>query len=97
MKDVKIKLGKPFPNYVDIEIFDFVNGKERKRAGATADYSEIDIKPYLKEKKTLDEVVNSYDEWLKNTLKRYLLEECNIVSGHEEFLSVISSNIKKYF
>lgn len=97
MKDVKIVLGKPFPSYVEISIYDIVDGKERRRAGITADYSEIDIKPYIKEGKTLDEVVQSYDEWLDNTLRRHLLDYCNIVSGHEEYLAVIREKIARYF
>ncbi len=97
MKDIKIVMGKPFPNYVDISIFDFQNGKERRRAGITADFSEIDIAPYKKEGMSEDEVTAKYEEWLMNTVRRYLLDDCNIVEGKEEFLDTIRKSIKRYF
>ena len=97
MRSIKLVLGKPFPSYIELSIVDVTEGTERRRAGITADYSEVDIKPLVKNGLTLDEAVQSYDEWLNKTLRRYLLDECEIISGHDEFLKIVRESITKYF
>lgn len=97
MRKVKLVIDKPFPSYAEIYIIDVTSGKEVRRAGLTAEYSEYDVKPLVKKGMTIDEAVKDYDEWLQKTLKRFLLDECEIVSGHSEFLQTIRNNIEKYF
>ncbi|MBQ4339955.1 MAG: hypothetical protein IJC41_03030 [Firmicutes bacterium] len=97
MRTIKLVMGKPFPSYVEMSIVDITEGKERRRAGITADYSEVDIKPLIKQGYSLEEAVKSYDDWLNKTLRRYLLDECEIISGHEEFLNIVRESIAKYF
>ncbi|MBR6700654.1 MAG: hypothetical protein IKL72_02885 [Firmicutes bacterium] len=97
MRRIKLVMGKPFPSYVEMSIVDVTEGNERRRVGITADYSEVDIKPLIKQGYSLEEAVQSYDKWLKKTLRRYLLDECEIISGHEEFLNIVRESITKYF
>ena len=97
MRKIKLVMDKPFPSYVDVSIVDVTEGNEIRRAGITADYSEVDVRPLIKKGMSLDEAVQSYDEWLENTLRRFLLDDCEIVIGHQEFLDIIKEHIEKYF
>lgn len=97
MRKIKLVMEKPFPSYMDVSIVDVTGENEVRRAGITADYSEIDVKPLIKKGMSLSEAVQSYDDWLNNTLRRFLLDDCEIVSGHEEFLNIIEEHIAKYF
>ena len=46
---------------------------------------------------SLEDAMQDYDDWLHRTLRRYLLDECEIVEGREELLQIIRERIGKFF
>lgn len=97
MKKIKLGLGAPFRNSVDISIIDVTTGDERKRGVMTAEYSEWDIKPLKDKGLDLDGVVCDYEDWIFRTLKRHLLDECEVVEGMEEFKAIVRERVKDFF
>ncbi len=97
MKKIKLVMERPFPTNVDIHIIDVTEGKERRRGGLTAEYAKIDLKPVLDRGGSLEDAIQDYDDWLHRTLRRYLLDECEIVEGREELLQIIRERIGKFF
>ena len=94
MKKIKLVMERPFPTNVDINIIDVTEGKERRRGGLTAEYAKIDLKPVLDRGGSLEDAIQDYDDWLHRTLRRYLLDECEIVEGREELLQIIRERKK---
>ncbi len=97
MKKIKLVMERPFPTNVDINIIDVTEGKERRRGGLTAEYAKIDLKPVLDRGGSLEDAMKDYEDWLYRALRRYLLDECEIVEGREELLQIIRERIGKFF
>lgn len=97
MKKIKLVTERPFPTNVDISIIDVTEGKERRRGGLTAEYAKIDLKPLLDRGASLEEAVQDYEDWIYRALRRYLLDDCEIVEGLDELLKIIRERIEEYF
>jgi hypothetical protein len=97
MKKIKLVMDRPFPTNVGISIMDVTDGQERRRGGLTAEYARIDLKPVLDRGGSLEDAMEDYDNWLRGALRRYLLDECEIVEGREELMQIIRERIEKYF
>ncbi len=97
MKKIKLVMEKPFPTNVDISIIDVTEGKEKRRGGLTAEYARIDLKPILDRGGSLEDALKEYEDWIDRTLRRHLLDECEIVEGKDELIRIIRDRIEKYF
>lgn len=97
MKKIRLGLGSPFRNSVDISIFDVTTGEERKRGVMTAEYSEWDVKPLKEKGLDLEGVVDDYEDWVYRTLRRHLLDECEVVEGMDVFRAIVRERVKDFF
>ena len=97
MKKIKLVMERPFPTNVDFSIIDVTDGKELRRGGLTAEYAKVDLKPVLDRGGSLEDALQGYEDWVYQTLRRYLLDECEVVEGLDELLEIIRERIGKYF
>jgi len=97
MKKIKLGLGIPLRNSVEISIIDVTSGEEKKRGALTAEYTEWDVKPLIDKGMSLDEVVDDYEEWVYKSLRRHLLDEVEIVEGIKEFRKIVENRVKDFY
>lgn len=97
MKKIKLGLGSPLRNSVEITIIDVTTGEETKRGVLTAEYTEWDVKPLIAKGMGLAEVVDDYEAWIYKTLRRHLLDEVEVVEGMEEFRKIVEDRVKDFY
>ena len=97
MKKIKLGIGSPLRNSVEISIIDISSGEEKTRGKLTAEYTEWDIRPLIKKGMTLAEVVDDYEEWVYKSLRRHLLDEAEVVEGMEEFRKIVEQRVKDFY
>ena len=100
MEDIKIiKMipDKPYETNCDINIYDNVNGKDRKRCAIKMEYSKYDIEELIKEGYDYEGVIRYYEDWIYKTVRRYLCYEWECNDGYDEVIEILTNHVKKYF
>jgi len=100
MKDILLKPGTPYFNYVEVEVCDYPSGtgtEPRKRMTITVDYGEFDVNQLKKQGMDFAHVMDYYLDWIYNQVKYRLLDDWQATAGLEETLAIVKEHIKGFF
>lgn len=100
MIKIKMSADKPFYNNVDVKIFDFPNGideEPRKRCTITVEFAEADVENLKRRGMSFDEAIKYYEEWIDSTLKRYLSQEWECLSGYEAVIDIVKEKVARFY
>ena len=100
MKDILLKPGTPYFNYVEVEVCDYPGGtgaEPRKRMTITVDYGEFDVNQLKKQGMDFAQVMDYYRDWIYNQVKYRLLDDWKATAGLDETLAIVEEHIKGFF
>ena len=97
MRKIKLAPDRPFHNNCDIAVLDMTDGKEQKRCKIMVDYVEYDIRQLQENGYDLQGTVGYFDDWIYQTVKRYIADDWECIEGHDEVMEIIKNHIKDYF
>lgn len=94
MRKIHLLPDPPFFNNVDVKILDITDEKEKIRGTITLEYARVDLEPFFKEEKSIDEILAHYKERIHQLLRYYLLNDFEIVEGLEETLKIVQERVE---
>lgn len=97
MHNIKLVCDKPFHNNCDVTVYDVTDGKEKRRCKIMVDYAESDIRQLQKQGYDYEAAVNHFNEWIYQTVKRYIADDWECTEGWEDIMRIVKEHIKPYF
>lgn len=97
MARITLKNETPFATHMEVGFYDAENPAARKRGTVDIEFSKYDIQELKDQGLDLDGAVKYYEEWLFNTLRRYLLSDPEYAGGYEEVMEIVREKISRYY